>query len=474
MNRRMTRLACFLFLFTVAGSAWAGKAEEQAKALILSYARISQAPGVAVAIVKEGRLIYQDAFGLADLENNSPAQNGTRFRMASVSKVITAAAAARLYERGILDIDAPIQKYVPTFPEHEKPITVRMLAGHLGGIRHYIAKDFETDCKHYDSVKDSLGIFENDPLVNTPGTKYFYSSYGFVLISAALEAASGKSFEQVLKDEVFTPLHLQTATLDQVGGIIPFRTRFYSRESKGIMNAEFQDPSSKWAAGGILASASDLAMFGMAHMEDEYLKPETRAMLFTSQRTADGEETGVGFAWRIGKDGSGRTIYHHAGNMPGARSVILLYPDLKMAVAVLTNLYGEPAFIENTAQMIADPFIASGNVAPRSEPEGSYRMEGEFGDKLHFEGTVKFSGRGSDLHATLEGTTPMSEIAAKNKYPPAVSIPRVIVRDHALVLVFASAFGITDWKFEPSENGYSGKIEIGPLKASATLTKMTK
>ena len=324
--------------------------------LIHTYQKISGVPGIAIGFA-QGDKIWTQFLGSDDLENESEVQRQTKFRMASVSKVITAAAAIRLFEQGKLDIDAPIQQYVPSFPDHESKITIRMLAGHLGGIRHYMPKDFQ-DCKHYQSTEEALAIFQHDPLVNEPGTKYFYSSYGFNLIWAAMEKASGKNFAQILKDEIFQPLGMKDSSLDQVHEIISNRTRFYSRTNDGkIRNADYQDPSSKWAAGGILSTVDDLLRFGLAHLEGKYLSPESREILFTSQRTLDTKETGVGFAWRIGKDWRGRTIYHHAGNMPGARSLILLYPNEKAAVVVLSNLYGEPPLVESTGQIIAETFL---------------------------------------------------------------------------------------------------------------------
>ena len=444
--------------------------KELARTLVQSYTKISSVPGMTVAVAKDGKIVYQESFGSADLENNSPAAETTRYRLGSVSKVITIAAAAKLHERGLLDIDAPIQTYVPTFPEQPARVTVRMLSGHLGGIRHYVPADFQLDSRHYDSVTDALSIFIKDPLVNTPGTTYFYSSYGYNLIAAALEKASGKNFEQVLREEVFNPLQMERACLDQVQQIIPGRTRFYSREKGGIGNASYQDPSSKWAAGGILGTASDLIAFGNAHLQDGYFNGKSRSLLFTSQKTTDGKETGVGFGWRIGTDWKGRKIYHHAGNMPGTRSVIVLYPELKTVAVVLTNLYGEPAFVERTAQMIAEPFLDPDyKTTAGADWNGTYKLSGEYGDKKPFAATLQITPGPKGVNATLQGTTPFSDAAAKNGFPSQVSIPRVIVQDRSIVLVFASALGLTEWRFEPAESGYTGQVEA--MKATGTLIK---
>ena len=137
-------LICFANLSTLTGAQTATDSEI-AQSLVQAYREISGVPGMAIAVAKDGKIVYQESFGSADLENISPARADTRFRLGSVSKVITIAAAARLHERGQLDIDAPLQTYVPSFPDNGKTVTIRMLAGHLGGIRHYVPADFQNE-----------------------------------------------------------------------------------------------------------------------------------------------------------------------------------------------------------------------------------------------------------------------------------------------------------------------------------------
>ena len=211
-------------------------------------------PGFNVAVAIDGKVIYSEGFGYADLEQRVPAWQITKFRIGSVSKPLTSAALMKLVEQGKIDLDAPIQKYVPTFPDKGALITPRMLAGHLGGIRHYKENEVDNQ-KHYDSVVAGLERFQNDPLVVPPGTKFSYSSYGYNLLSAAMEAAAGKPFLEFEQEQVFTPLGLNT-TADQPADIIPQRARFYSGgKSVPTHNAMFVDNSYKWAGGGFLSTA---------------------------------------------------------------------------------------------------------------------------------------------------------------------------------------------------------------------------
>src|SRR5437879_11624869 len=143
----------------------------------------SHIPGVQLAVAIDGTLVWSEGFGYADAARRRPVTRAAQFRLGSVSKPLTPAQVALLYEQGKLDLDAPIQRYVPTFPEKGYPITTRQLAGHLAGIRHYRDREF-FQTRHFAAVRDGLTIFQDDSLLFPPGTRFFYSSYGCTLVSA--------------------------------------------------------------------------------------------------------------------------------------------------------------------------------------------------------------------------------------------------------------------------------------------------
>ena len=297
-------------------------------------------PGLSVTVARDGKIIYSEGFGFADLEERVPAKPTTKFRIASVSKPLTAVALAKLVEQNKLDLDAPIQKYVPAFPDKGEPITPRLLAGHLGGIRHYKDDEFHIQ-KHYNSVLEGLGIFKNDPLVSPPGTKFNYSSYGFNLLSAAIEEACVKDFLSCMHDLEFTPLGLNNTVPDQPSEIIGQRSRFYVHEKDTpIQNAPYVDNSYKWAGGGFLSTTEDLARFGSALLQPDFLSKESLALLFTSQKTKSGEETGYGMGFSVGKSKSGQRIFHHSGGAVGGTSQLILYPDQHLVIAMICNYSG--------------------------------------------------------------------------------------------------------------------------------------
>jgi serine beta-lactamase-like protein LACTB len=294
-------------------------------------------PGFSIAIAVGGKIVWSEGFGFADLENRVEARPSTRYRIGSLSKLLTVSAVAQLYEQGRLDLDAPVQRYVPSFPKKDQGITTRQLAGHLAGIKQY-ARDEYINLQRYATVADGLKIFQDSALLHPPGSKYSYSSYGYNLLAAVIEGASGQSFLTYIREKVFGPLKMESTMPDENARIIPHRTRFYSADSNGqLVNAPYTDNSDRWGAGGFLSSVEDLVRFASAHLRDGFLKAETRALMFTSQKTTNGKETNVGLGWRIGKDSKGRRILHHGGDSIGGRAYLLMYPDKDVAVVMLAN-----------------------------------------------------------------------------------------------------------------------------------------
>ena len=297
-------------------------------------------PGLSLAVAVDGQIVYSEGFGYADLEERVPVWATTKFRIGSVSKPLTAVALVQLVEEGKIDLDAPVQKYVPTFPEKNGKITPRLLAGHIAGIRHYKGDEFQIST-HYNNVLEGLKIFQDDPLVAPPGAKFSYSSYGFNLLSAVIQNASGEEFLLYMHEHVFGPLGLRSTTEDQPAEIIMQRARFYTQQKdQPVRNAPFVDNSYKWAGGGFLSTAEDLARFGSALLVPGFLKPESLRLLFTAQKTADGKEIEYGMGWFIHKSKSGQRVYEHSGGSVGGTSQLILYPDAHVVVAMVCNFDG--------------------------------------------------------------------------------------------------------------------------------------
>lgn len=319
-------------------------------------------PGMSVAVGIGNTIVWSEGFGYADLEKGTPVSPGTQFRIASVSKLLTAAVVGKMYEQGCIDLDADVRKYVPDWPDKCYDISSRQLAGHLGGIREYRTTDFtikNIDSKRYKNAKEALSIFVEDTLVAPPGTQYNYTSLGYTLLEAALEGASGESFIRYMKRNVLDPLGMRSTLPNHPDSTINRLTTLYTRDSKGgnksIRNLR---PTYKFAGGGYVSTAEDLARFGMAHLGPGFLKASTLEMMFQTQYLKTGEPTGVGIGWVVNdRDPWGRRIWYHNGNQPGARPVLIVYPDHNLVIAITTNVTGIPEWVEGAAMCIADPFL---------------------------------------------------------------------------------------------------------------------
>lgn len=318
--------------------AGASDAWVEADRMLSEFANASGSPGLAVSVAHEGRLVWSKGYGVADIEQRvavNPAT--TKFRVGSVVKPMTALALITLVERGSIDLDADMRHYVPTFPEKEHVFSVRQLAGHLAGIRHY-AGDEAYARKHYASVRASLDIFQSDPLIGLPGAQWRYSSYGYNLLSAVIEQAAGKPFLDVMAETVFVPLGMTATVPDRLQDIVPDRGRYYFRRDGELYNEPEVDNSYKWASGGFLSTTDDLARFGLAHLDDKLVSPAMRRLLWTEQKTTAGDATGYGIGWRIVHDAEGNDWIGHGGGSIGGTSQLWLLPEHDLVIAMASNL----------------------------------------------------------------------------------------------------------------------------------------
>jgi CubicO group peptidase (beta-lactamase class C family) len=450
----------------------------QASRLLDALRRAGNVPAVSAAVGRDGQLLWSAALGQADLETGGAATPSTRFRCGSVSKVFTVTALAQLAERGVVDLDAPIQTHLPDYPTPAggPPITLRRLAGHLAGVRHYRPEDFAAGSRHYDTLGEALELFAADPLEAPPGERYKYSTHGYTLIGAVLEAATGKPFLQVMRDEVWAPLGLLHSGGDDSASIVPGRSELYEWGEAGRpRNAHREDPSYKWPAGGLLSTAEDLVRLGMAQLGPQ-VTAARRALLFTPQTTSAGETTNVGLGWRVGKDFRGRTVYHHAGAMAGARAVLVLYPESGVVVALMSNLSFVPGEAELTAQVLAAGFQPAAPAreagAPAALPTGDFAYEGSLRDQP-IAGTLRLSAGGE---GKLGVPPALAELYRKNEAPPADDLELIEVRTPGIesLLALATPFGLLPAAVERTpDGGLTATALGGNLTWSFTATAAT-
>jgi serine beta-lactamase-like protein LACTB len=341
-----------LFALTLAAASGAAAQQKtlspekrlQIEKAISIFMSANSVPGIGAAVVLDGEPVWSAGFGISDLEDSAPATSSTLFRLGSISKPITAVAVLQLYERGKLDLDAPVEKYCPAFPKKEWPITSRKLLGHLGGIRHYNSDGKgdipEDSARHFSSMEESLQIFAADPLVAKPGAKFNYSTYGYTLLGCVLEGAASEKYLDFMKKNVFQPAAMEQTQADDFFAVIPHRTRWYHKDKSGLVhNAGVLDSSYKIPGGGLISSADDMARFEVAVLADKLLKRPTRELMWTSLKTEDGKPTGYGLGWGT-LDKFGVHIVAHTGGQQGTSTAFAIAPERRAGVVVLANMDG--------------------------------------------------------------------------------------------------------------------------------------
>jgi serine beta-lactamase-like protein LACTB len=339
------------------------------EAAVSKFMASTHAPGISVAVVERGEYEWGQGFGFADLENSVPASEHTLFRLASISKSLAATAAMQLVERGRLDLDAPVQKYCPSFPEKPWPISTRQVLGHLGGIRHYKPDSSDNlesgNTKHFDDpLQAGLNFFKDDPLVAQPGTSFHYSTQGYTVVGCVIEGASGAKFVDFLRQNIFIPAQMSQTQTDDRFAIIPYRTRFYDKKESGaVRNADFLDSSYKIPGGGWLSSAEDMARFEVAILNDKLIRRQTRDLMWTPLKPSDGSPNTYALGWGWGKHDAHEVAgVGHIGGQQGTSTAIVLAPDERAGVVVLINME------EQDAGELAREILNILSVAPGEKP----------------------------------------------------------------------------------------------------------
>jgi serine beta-lactamase-like protein LACTB len=335
-------------------------------------------PALSAAVASGPDVIWAEAWGKADLEFAVDATPEHVFRLGSVSKAVTATAAARLVTRGLLDLDVPIAYWLPDLPPLHRATTMRQLLTHRGGIRHYGPKDLDPKApggriteRAYANRDEILALFIEDPLAAPPGAEVSYSSFGYTLASFVMEAAGGTDFLRLVMDEIALPFGLPSLAADEVLEVVPLRARGYfaAREfeffAKAMGDAEMpplrgqfanvalSNPAFCWAGAGLLMAMPDLARFGAAHLDGPHARI---SLLFTPLTEASDKSPPLGLGWRVDRDAKGRLRWHHAGSTPGGRASLVVYPDLGLSIALASSVMTAPADVLGPSSDLADAF----------------------------------------------------------------------------------------------------------------------
>jgi CubicO group peptidase (beta-lactamase class C family) len=318
-----------------------------------------------VAVGAGGDIVWAEGFGWADLENRVPLAPETRFRIGTASKALTSAAVGVLLEKGRLKLDDEIQTYVPEFPKKQWPVTLRQLMGHLAGVRTDGGDEGPLFSQRCERPVEGLQFFADRSLLFEPGTQYRYSSYGWIVVSAAVEAAAGEPFLTFMRKQIFEPLAMDdtraaSATDSIADRATPYFPRFAADPRYGLHQMREIDYSCYAGSSAFLSTPSDLVRFAMAINSGKQLQPATVQLLQTSQRLASGQETGYGLGWDLETVALAgeqtRVIGHHGESLGGMVASLMTFAEHGIVVSVTSNISYADTFAValKTAQAFAE------------------------------------------------------------------------------------------------------------------------
>ena len=321
--------------------------------------RSGAAPGAAVAVGRSGNILWSEGFGARDLATGRPVGPGTKFGIGSISKTLTLAAALALADAGGLDLDAPVERYLPDFPHPGQGVTVRRIGAHQSGIADDFANDHYWSSAHFE-LDSAYRLIAAAPMTFSPGTRTEYATGLFTIVGKVLERAGGGPFGEVMQQTVFEPAGM-AATVPNDPRPPAERTAFYVSGGRGFEPAPAFDPSFKLPGAGFLSTAEDLVRFGMALLEPGLLSEQARREMFTPVALADGIPTRYALGFQ-GLEEDGRRLLLQSGGGPGISSWLAIYPEERLVVALLANATGAP--LDQTVRRVAGSFLTPPVPAP--------------------------------------------------------------------------------------------------------------
>ena len=340
-----TALFALLFLFVTTVAAQADKVDDYVKAEM----QRQRIPGISIAVIKNGKVIKAEGYGLANTELNVPARPETVYKIGSLSKQLIATGIMLLMQEGKLSLDDKISKFLDGTPDTWKDITIRHLLTHTSGIVRE-APGFDP----YKIQSDADVIKTAYPLTLrfTPGEKWEYCNVGYFALAEVIRKISGRAWSDFLNERIFSPLEMKATRTTTVTDIVPNRADGYIWREGRLHNADIffaLRPS-----GAFLSTVLDLAKWDASLYSDQILKAATREMMWSPVKLNNGNSHPYGFGWELDAPGGHKRV-QHGGSLPGFRSTIARYVDDKLTVIVLTN--ADNANPGAVALGVADTFI---------------------------------------------------------------------------------------------------------------------
>lgn len=294
-------------------------------------------PGMSIAIGRDGRLVFAEGFGSIDLEGRLAATADTRYRIASITKPVTAVAVLQLAAAGKLNLDDPVHERCPGYPAKEHNPTIRHLLAHQSGIRHTTDEEDTSIVGAFPRFADAIAPVAGEALEFEPGTTTLYTSWGYAILGCVIETVSGQSYMDYITGHVLGPSAMSATTLDTPDFSPPDFSPGYRGRGSRLRPSEVVDTRFKTPASGLISSAPDLVRFALALQSGELLPEGWRARMFEAQTLRDGSVTQNTLGWLTLTRPDGLAAYYHTGSMEGTTALLFMVPEKGYAVAILAN-----------------------------------------------------------------------------------------------------------------------------------------
>jgi serine beta-lactamase-like protein LACTB len=311
--------------------------QQKLEKYLIEYQNNKDVASISAGVLKKGKVIWLGSSGYADVSHHVPATPKTIYRIASISKVITAVAVMQLVEQKKVNLDADALKYIPYFPKKNWKFTVRQILQHTAGLRDYKSGEFNS-AVHYSSTEEAVNVLSKDPLVYKPGTKFLYSTLGYNLLAAVIESASGMKFTDYLKKYIFQPADMRSTLAEYQSEIILNKAQGYNKNNyRALQNAPLSDVSIKIAGGGLISTPEDLLRFSNCLLEGKLIKRSTLDSMLVPTKLPDGRIVESGLGFELKTDKNGKQFFGHYGHGTGFMTLLAIYPKDSVAVVDLIN-----------------------------------------------------------------------------------------------------------------------------------------
>ena len=295
--------------------------------------------GGVLLVSKHGSIIYEKAIGKANMELNIPLSDTNVFRIGSITKQFTAVAILQLMEKGLLQPEDDIARFLPDYPVHGYHISIANLLSHTSGIKDFAdIQELSPDTRRRKSTPTELiDIFKDQPMEFAPGTQYKYSNSNYIILGYIIEKVSGQPYEQYIHDHIFVPLGMTHSWYDSPQQVIPGRVTGYVQTGPNtVANADYLDPSYAYAAGALLMTAEDLWKWHQGLYRYTILKKATLDRAFTPFTLSNGQQTKYGFGWEVDTL-SGSLVIEHSGSINGFSAFELYLPAEDVFAVCFSN-----------------------------------------------------------------------------------------------------------------------------------------